>query len=74
MVIYNKFILFIYKCLAFNFFVVVFKGSFTSNFKTVRKKKFSMEQLKSIPICYYVNKKIIFQLINKSLLFNLITI
>ena len=40
--------------------------------KQLGRKAFSMEQL--IPICYYVNKRILFQLINKSLVFNLIAI
>ena len=42
------------------------KESFISNFKTARKKDFSMEQLPNDSyICYYVNKRILFQLINK---------
>ena len=33
-----------------------------------------MEQLPLIPINYYVNKRILFQLVNKSLVFSLIAI
>ena len=49
------------------------KESFKCNFKTARKD-FSTEQLPIDSFCYYVNKRIIFQLINKSLVFNLIAI
>ena len=45
------------------------KESFTYNFKTARKKRFQL-----IPISYYLNKRILFQLVSKSLVFSLIAI
>ena len=51
------------------------KKSFTSNFKIARKKRFfRRSNFQLIPICYYVNKRILFQLINKSLVVSLVAI
>ena len=47
------------------------KESSTSNFKTARKKKFfQWSNFQLIPMCYYVNKIILFQSVTKSFCFN----
>ena len=48
------------------------KESFMTNFKTARKKRY-FNNFQLIPICYFVNKTILFQLISKSLFYILIT-
>ena len=75
MFIYNKFILQV-RFFPFNFFVVS-EGILHVNFKIARKKRFfngTTSNFHLVPICYYANKRILFQLIKKSLVFNLIAI
>ena len=63
----------ILHCLSISISLLYPKESFTSNFKTARKKSFfQWSNFQLIPVCYYVNKIVIFQSINKSLFFNLI--
>ena len=50
------------------------KESFSSNFKTARKKRFFNGAASNWFLYITVNKRILFQLINKSLIFNLIAI
>ena len=50
------------------------KESFTSNFKAAKEKIFQWSNFQLIHICHYVNKIILFQLNNKPLSFNVITI
>ena len=38
------------------------------------ERKYQWSNFQSIPICYHVKKRILFQLINKSLAFNLVAI
>ena len=42
--------------------------------KQVGRKDFQWSNFQLIPISYYVNKRILFQLVNKSLVFSLIAI
>ena len=57
----------------FNFFVVSNKILHES-FNSQEEKIFQWSSFHLIPICYYVNKRILFQLINKSLFFSLMSI
>ena len=50
------------------------KEFFTYNSKQLGRKNFQCSKSQFIPICYYVNKSMLFELINKSLAFNLIAI
>ena len=56
----------------FSFYCCIQRNSSGLISKQLERKDFSMEHLQLIPICYNVNKSILFQLINEPLVFNLI--
>ena len=59
---------------SFNFFVVS-KGILNVSFQNSEEENFfQWSNFQLIPICYYANKRILYQLISKSLVFNLIAI